>query len=48
MEVMPLMTGAQGEKVNKAYKEGDGSHGRHVWIIIFIMVCYHLFLSLAI
>ena len=39
MEVVHLMSGAQGEEAHHAYKEGDGSHGRDVLSIIFSMVC---------
>ena len=39
MEVVALMSGAQGEEAHQEYKEGDGSHRRHVLIIILSMVC---------
>ena len=48
MEVVALMSGAQGEKAHQAHKEGNVSHVKHVLIIILIMVCYDLFLSSAV
>ena len=48
MEVVNLMSGAQGEEAHQAYKEGNGNHGKHVLIIILIMDCYDLFLSLVV
>ena len=47
MEVVALMSGAQGEEAHQAYKEGDGSHRRHFIIIIFYGL-YEYFLSLSI
>ena len=38
MEVVALMSGAQGEEAHQEYKEGDGSHCEHDGIIIFFMV----------
>ena len=48
MEVVALMSGAQGEKAHKKYKEGDVSQGKNVLIINLIMVYYDLLLSLAV
>ena len=42
MEVVDLMSGAQGEE---EYKEGEGSHCGHDWIIIFLMAYLNLLLS---
>ena len=39
MEVVALMSGAKGEEAHKEYKEEDGSHCDHHWIIILFMVC---------
>ena len=39
MEVVALMSGAQGEEAHQEYKEGDGNHCGHDWIIILFMVC---------
>ena len=39
MEVMDLMSGAQGQEAHQAYKEGDGNHRIYVFIIILSMVC---------
>ena len=38
MEVVALMSRAQGEESHQAYKEGDGSHRGYVLIIILSMV----------
>ena len=43
MEVVALMSGAQGEEAHQAYKEGNGSHRRHFLIIILSMVCMNSF-----
>ena len=45
MEVVPLMSGVKGEEAYHLYKEEDGSHWGHNWIIIFLMVCLDLLLS---
>ena len=39
MEVVALMSGARGEEAQQEYKERDGSHCGHDWIIILLMVC---------
>ena len=39
MEVVALMSGAQGEEAHQEYKEGDGSHRGHVFHYYFDMVC---------
>ena len=36
MEVVDLMSGAQGEEYHQAYKEGVGSHGRYVFELSFV------------
>ena len=33
MEVVALMSGAQAKEAHQAYKEGDGSHGNHYWVL---------------
>lgn len=33
MELVILMSGAEGEKAHKAHKEGDGSHRRHACLL---------------
>ena len=38
MEVVDLMSGAQGEESHREYKEGDASYCEHDRIIIFLMV----------
>ena len=38
-EVVALMGGAQVEEAQQEYKEMDGSHCGHDWIIILLMVC---------
>ena len=48
MEVVALMSGAQGEEAHQEYKEGDGIHCGDDWIIILLMVCLDLLLSSAI
>ena len=48
MEVVALMSGAQGEEAHQAYKEGDGSHRRHVLEYYLFMVYYDLWLSSAV
>ena len=45
MEVVALMSGDQGEEAHQEYKEEYGSHCRHDWIIIFLMVYLDLLLS---
>ena len=45
MEVVPLMSGAQGQEAHQEYKEGDGSHCWDDWIIILLTVYLDLFLS---
>ena len=48
MEVVALISGAQGEEAHQAYKEGNGSHRKNFFIIVLIMVYYDLLLSSAI
>ena len=36
MKVVPLMSGAKGEKTHQEYKEEDGSHCVYVLIIIWL------------
>ena len=43
MEVVALMSGAQGEEAHQAYKEEDGSHRGHVLDYYFYMVCMNCF-----
>ena len=40
MEVVALMSGAQGEEAHQAYKEGDGSHRRHVFYYYIVYGLY--------
>ena len=45
MEVVALMSGAQGEEAHQAYKEGNGSHWKHVWVLFwlwYVITCYSL------
>ena len=39
MEVVALMSGAQGEEAHQEYKEDYGSHCGYDWIIILFMIC---------
>ena len=45
MEVVALMSGAQGEEAHQEYKEGDNIHCGDDGIIILLMVCLDLLLS---
>ena len=35
MEVVALMSGAKGEEAHHLYKEGDGSHRRACYVLMF-------------
>ena len=48
MEVVALMSGAQGEEAHQEYKEEDDIHCGYDWIIIFLMVCLDVLLSSAV